>query len=516
MITVTLNGIDITSQVEQGSIVVSKKIGNQANSASFSTKKAGARVLIPEYDDEVEIFDGAIKIFGGTILSPQTQPMSGSDGIYYDLKCVDWSYSLNKLLASRTYENQTIAYIIADLVSSFCIGFTTNGVNSDFLIPKVVFNQVSVSSCIQRMADIVNYEWDIDENKDVKFFDKYSEVAPFDLTDDNGNYVYKTLQRTIDGSQVANRIKVRGGEYDGTPYTDVITVSGSESKSFSLPYKFANLSVQVDIGAGYVVKNVGIDFVDSFTTDDVLYNYGTQMIRFENNLADGNKIKFTGNPKIPVFVVSEDSISIENRRQKYRDIHGTEPDTNYGKIEKLIKDTSITSNDVARRRANAELYAYAEPVIDAKFKTYTPGLKCGMTINLQSDKQSIDDQLMIKDISFRMRDHESFEYNVGLISTKRFDFLALLQKLLLPDPKPADESESSEEVFTDTNILTIEEETVVVSTQEDFQQVEADDEYFIDALGANTNAIYVLGPYQPTGIDDTKRPGRIGISFALS
>lgn len=498
MITVEINSVDVTTQIEQGSIVVNQKITYQVDDASFNVLRAGSKTLQPEYGDEVEIYDGATKIFGGTVLSVSTSPISGADGEKYQVRCVDYTYLMDSRLASRTYDNETVEDIIDDLITSYTTGFNTTNVTSTFLIEKIVFNQVPLSVCIRRLAEILNYDWYVDENKGVHFFARETNTAPFGITDTNGNYVYRTLKRSADGAQVANRIKVRGGEYNGEVFADSITVSGNDSLSFKLPYRFANLVVTLDTGSGPVSQTVGIDFIDDFTSKDVLYNFQEQMIRFENNLDDGDIIAFSGNPKIPVFAISEDSLSIAD----------------YGVKEKLLRDDTIESNTVARRRANAELYVYSEPVVDARFRTYTTGLRAGMILNIQSENQNFDDSLIIKQLTFKMRDHDNFMYDVDMISTKRYDFITLLQKLLEPEPRPSDERETSEEIFTDTQVVTVIEETEFVAAFEDIdQEVEVQENYEIDPLGADTDAEYVLSPYTPTDQDDPYRPGRIDISL---
>lgn len=499
MIQVKINSVDVTEQILQGSLVVSQKITNQVDTANFDVRLAGSKTLIPEYGQEVEIYDDATKIFGGTVMTVQQSPLARPDGIDYEVSCVDFTYDLDRRLASRTYENETIHDIIADLVDSYAPAFTYANVSSTFLIEKIVFNQVALSTCLKRLADIVNYDWYVDEEKDVHFFPKYANSAPFDLTDENGNYIYSSLKRNSDGSQIANRIKVRGGDYNGELYTDITTVVGNDTKSFKLPYGFANLVVELDTGSGFVTQSLGIDFIDDFTSVDVLYNFQDQMIRWENNLSDGDQIRFTGNPKVPVFAVAEDPVSIAE----------------YGYVEKLLRDDSIESNMVARRRANAELYTYAEPVIDASFRTFTPGLRAGMIVRIQSDIQGTDDELLIKTLNFRTRDHESFLYDVQLVSTKRYDFITLLQSILEPDPRPGDEKETSEEIFTDTQVITVQEETEFVQAFEDDQTITTSENYEIDPFGDDTDAEYVLSPYTPTGQDDPKRPGRLDISLVV-
>ena len=499
MITVKIDNVDKTNQIEQSSLSVTQKLNSEVDTASFLVRKAGSKTLIPAYGDDVQILDGSTKIFGGTILTVIESPVAGANGVLYQVSCVDYTYEMDRILASKIYENQTIEQIISDLLSTYAPAFTDGGVSSSFNIAKIVFNQIPISTCLQRLAEVVQYDWYVDADKDVNFFEKNVNNAPYGLTDTDGNYIYKTLKRTQEGSQVANRVKVRGGEYEGDVFTDDITVKGNDSKSFELPYRFANLTIELNTGAGFVSKNVGVDFIDDFTTDDVLFNFQEKIVRFENALADGDIIRFSGNPKIPVFAISEDSNSIAS----------------YGIIEKLVRDNSIESNSIARRRASAELYAFAEPVIDARFRTYTAGLRSGMLINIQSDIRGIDDDLLIKRINFSMRDSNTFEYIVELVSTKRLEFIALLQKIIEPDPRPSDASETSEEIFTDTIEINIQEEIDMVSGFEDDQTITSDENYILDPLGAGVNATYVLAPYSPTSQLDTKRPGRLDISLVV-
>jgi len=495
-ITVKINTVDRTSNIKYESLSVVQRLTSQVDTAKFKIIKAGDKTFVPSYDDDVEIKDGSTIIFTGKITQIEDDSFSQAGGVVYNVSCIDNTYEFDKILASKTYEGQTIAYIIDDIVTSYASGFTSNNATSDFVIERIVFNQVPLSTCLKRLADIVQYDWYIDVDKDVHFFPKETESAPFDLTDTNGNYVYKTLKRTTDGSQVVNRVKVRGGEYEGDTYTDEIVVNGNTSKSFQLPYKFANLTIKLNT----VSQNIGIDFIDDFTVVDVLYNFAEKTIRFENPLSDSDVIEFSGNPKVPVFAIAEDPTSIAS----------------YGVIEKLLRDNNIKSNEVARKRASAELYAYAEPVVDARFYTYQSGLNVGMTINIQSDLRGVDENLIIKKIDFKMIDPNTFGYQVECVSTKRQDLIDLLQKIIEPEPMDADEREVSEQIFTDTKVVEITEEITNVTAQDGDEDMEIAENYVLDPFGANTNAIYVLAPYTPSSQLDTKREGRLDISMLLT
>jgi len=495
MVQVLIEGTDRSSLIEFESLVVNQNITDSVDTAKFIIRKYGSRTYTPVYGEEVKIYDGASQIFGGIIRKINEKVESGADGLVYDIECSDYTAEMDNLLVAQSYDSKTINEIITDILSKYAPTFDANNVNSDFLINKIVFNQVRVSACIKKLAEIVNYEWYVDENKSVHFFINTEKTAPFDLTDTSGNYVSKTLERILDGTTIVNRVKVRGGEYDGSLYTDEITVSGSNSKSFSLPYKFSNLTIKLNT----VAQTVGIDNIDDFTTKDVLYNFQEKTIRWENALTDADVIEFSGNPRVRVFAVAEDSASIAL----------------YGKIEKLIREDDIKDNTVARNRALAELYAYSDNVIDAKFETRTAGLRAGMSIQLTSTKRACDDTLVIKSISFKPIDPNTMGYKVECISGKRYGLLQILAKLLEPKPLDIDETEVSEEIFSDNATLTITEEHEVVLPVEDNATITISESNLLDPLGAGVEPTWVLGIYHPTSQTDVKRQGRLDYSMKL-
>jgi hypothetical protein len=486
-VTVKIESVDVTSKVRWGSLVVDRNIGATVDTAQFQANDMTG--LTPSFGDEVEVWDGTTKVFGGSVVSVSESAISGPEGNLLNVSCVDYTPELDRELISKTYESETIADIIADMAADCAPAFTTAGVASDFEISKIVFNQVPMTQAIQKLADTVGFDWFVDVDRDIKFRPRFDLSAPYDLTD--GNYMPLRLTRTEDGSQVANRVKVRGGEYDGDTFSDSITVKGDATLSFRLPYRFANLTVTLN-GAP---QSVGIDFINDFTTDDVLYNFAEQTIRFETVLSDDDVIGFSGNPKVGVFAIAEDPASVAL----------------YGVREKLIRDTSIASNEQARKRALAELYETAEPVVDVKVSVYASGVEPGMT--MLYTERGHDDELTVKRVRYSMRDHQSFKYELNLISARKYEFIDYLRKSLAPDPKVSDESETSENIIAITDSVTVTELVQKVEPEELSETVTVAENLVLDPFGDDTDATYVLAPYVPTGQTDTLRKGRLGISL---
>ena len=493
-ITVNINSIDRTNLILFPTLSVKQELSNKVDICNFTIRKND--FYTPSYLDDVKVIDNGNTIFGGTILEFKEQTDSGADTILFKIKATDYTFLMDRIQAAKTYEDKTINYIIDDLLTSYASDFNADNVESDFEVEKIVFNQVPISQCIKKLAAIVQYDWYIDEDKSVHFFPLAENPAPYNLTDTSGNYVYKSLKRKVNGSQLVNVVKVRGGTYEGSSYTDYITVKGDDTKSFQLPYKFHNLAIELDTGSGYVNKTVGIDFIDDFTSKNVLHNYQDMSIRFENALNDGDIIKYTGNPDIRVLAIAEDSDS----------------KIAYGESQKLIRDTSIKSNTIARQRGNAELLAYANLLTDASFYTYNSGLRVGMNITLDSTIRNCDNSFLISSIQFKMIDPYNFGYNIQLITTKRHDLIVLLSKILEPEPLETDESEVSEQIYAINETMKINENVSIVEPENANETMIINEDIRLDEV-APSNVKFVLSSYSPTSISDTKRPGRLDMSM---
>lgn len=491
-ITVEINSVDRSDHIEFKSLQIEQNLTSLVDRAKFNIRKYGTRTYTPTVGNDIVVYDGSDKIFGGEITGIQEEVESGGGGVVYEIEATDWTYLFDSELVFKAYDSETVEDIIDDIVTNFTDGsFTTNNVSSTFTIDSIVFNGVSPSRCLKRLADILNYDWYIDPDKDIHFFAKFSELAPYDLQDDSGNYIYKTLKRKIDGTQIANTVYVRGGEYNADTYTDEITVSGSDTKSFLLPYKFANLSIELDTGSGFVAQTLGVDFISDFSSVDVLYNYAEKTIRWENALSSGDIIKFSGNPKVPVRAVASDPVSIAE----------------FGTKEKIIEDKTIEDLATARRRAVAEVNTYKDEVEDLEFRTYNSGVRAGQTINLSSTVRNCDIDFIIRKVTFKTLTPTDYFYKVTCITTRKLELVTLLQELMEPDPKQNDADEVAEIIEVNTNTITVTESITSVSATEIDDTITITEDIDKDPLGLDTEPTWVVGYYAPTSLADTKRQG---------
>lgn len=141
--------------------------------------------------------------------------------------------------------------------------FTRSGAfNATQPVNYISFNYEYPSQCFQRMAELFQWNWYVDENKDINFFDKFEKSSEFNLTDTGGDYVYNSLVINSNADQMRNSIYVRGSDYLGaTIMQDLSNQADSVNKVIHLGYKYQNYSLQINS----VDIPVGVDNLDAFT-----------------------------------------------------------------------------------------------------------------------------------------------------------------------------------------------------------------------------------------------------------
>lgn len=123
------------------------------------------------------------------------------------------------------------------------------------------FNYENPTSCIRQLVNLFEWQWFIDENKDVNIFKRFDVVSPFNLSDTSGNYVYRSLKIKDKGDQLRNSIIVRGGDFISTEITDELShQADGVNKIFKLGFRYSDFSVTLD----GVDKPIGLENIDGF------------------------------------------------------------------------------------------------------------------------------------------------------------------------------------------------------------------------------------------------------------
>jgi hypothetical protein len=287
------------------------------------------------------------------------------------------------------------------------------------VVSRVSFNRLTLSECLDKLARLTNYSWYFDYHKDLHFFARNSEPAPFNLSDTSNNYIQTSLRTKEDLSQLRNVVQVEGGEVQIAPRTTVHAGDG-ERTEFPTHFKFDVLpTVTVD---GSPVT-VGVEYIDS-TGFDCYWSRQEKYIRFDDasippkptSPAETN-IEITGIPLAPLVAVVPDEGSVAE----------------YGEFEYSVVEPSLNSQDQIIERGIAELEAKANELNEASFDTYTPGLRSGQIIAISSTLRGIDAEYVIQRVNFRPYPNGSTVrgiWSVTLASAASLTLVEALQRLL--------------------------------------------------------------------------------------
>lgn len=424
---IVIDSVDRSSAVQWDSVSISNNINSQVDTLDFVILKYGNKTFKPQIGDDVQFYlidpdevEPDEIIYGGTIMQVE-EAYVGNGTLSYKCTCADYGQLLDRALVTERYTEMTAAEIVEALRDTYAEDFTIGGVDADVDIVSIAFNRIPMRQALDRLADLIGYSWYADYEKDIHFFPKNGEVAPFNLTDTSDNYLYESLVLRNDLSQIRNTVYVRGGEtIAAAPRTEYLTGDG-EKTEWPLVYKYAQMpTVTVD----GVEKTVLPDNLYTLDDADFLWSQGQQYLRTQNvyTTAD-NGIVVEGIPYVPVIVRVYDPASIAE----------------YGLWEFAIEDKRIKSAEEAKQYALTQLEAYKEGVVEGQFSTYESGLRSGQRINVTSALRGKSEQFIIQSVRYRPLAKDFHQWDVTMATAKTLGLIDVLQRLLRTESLEEDE-----------------------------------------------------------------------------
>lgn len=424
MITITIGGVDRTSLIEPG-FSISDTINSQVDTMDFSILKGPGDSYVPALNAEIIVTRDSVRIFAGVITTISDE-LVGANTIRYSVSAIDYTHFLNRKLVVERYEDQTIDTIIAHLVTNYASDFTVTNVSASIVVNSIAFNRITISECLRKLADLVNYNWYVDYYKDIHFYAANAEPAPF--VAEEGNFIRGSLKIQQDITQLRNKVTVTGGEVPTTTRT-VLHAGDGETTTFATQYKFATVPTVLVAG---VAKTVGVDFLDDDVSFQCMWNFNQKYIRFTaGNIppvpsSGTTNISLTGDPLLPISVEIPDATSIET----------------FGVYEFSITDKNIKTEDQAIERALSELKAYAASLSEGSFDTYLPGLRSGQIIRITDPLRGLDEDFIIQEVQYSFLTVDGAYdavWSVEVATLKTVGIISILQKLLLEEDLTVDE-----------------------------------------------------------------------------
>jgi len=488
VITVTIDAVDVTAQIKMGSLRKEDNINNKVDRLSFTIESYTGNTFTPALDSEVLLYIDAVKQYGGRIVS-FNESVQSDKLIQYEIECQDYSQDANRLLIQEQFEDESVEDIIDFLVTNYASDFTVANVSCSIVITSITFDRITLVQALDKLSKLTNFSYYIDYDKDIHFFQRSTEAAPFGLTDTSGNYVQDSIQISRDISQLRNRVFILGGDIRGESRTEKFN-GDTVKKTFVLGNKFAELPT---VTVGGVSKTVGLDFIDDEAGYDCFWSYSQKYIRFKDTTipaAGTNNIEVTGIPLFRLAMRVEDPTSIDL----------------YGIYEFAAEDRSITTREEAKTFGIAQLEAYADDIVEGGFKTYTPGLRSGQYITIQSDFRGWEESFLIQKVSLTMLNAETYVYNVQLATLRTVGIVDFLINLLLSGKENVGDASTEvlEKAIFETETVTFGEVTTV-SLVHDPQTEDVTFTESTPAVNIDFGTYFVFGPYVPSGPSDQAR-----------
>lgn len=392
----TIGGTDYTPYARlEGYRVQSTLAGGAADSLS-AVLDLPQGVPIPLGGQEIILTNGGVREFAGVVLQvTESSPYGRNDLLRYEVQASDYQFWLNKYLVAKIYPaGTTLDAVVRDIVANYCPGFTTNNVQAGpALEADQRFDYVRPSDAIKRLADMAQYGWYVDYQKDVHFYGWQAGPAsplpgntllPDTQTVDpsTGLGIYGDLEITEDVSQLRNRVVLHGHSVASTTARTDAFVADGQQTSFQLAYEPIHQTSQITVlvgGVRYPVYRDVLDGSPSATNQDgrAYVNWDSWTIRFNVAPASGTLVTVTYYPRLPTAAQRDDPVGqqIMARREGGDGVHSY-----------AINDPKMSGDNanVALARGRLELVKFGRPHLSGQFTSFLPGWHVGQQFTLQS------------------------------------------------------------------------------------------------------------------------------------
>jgi len=459
--TLTVAGVNFLPRYKTNSGNIRETVQNKSGvmDLQFSIKAGQA---IPQEGAEFIFKDGSRFLFGGYISRTKPTEIGKADLLIYDIEVSDYSYIFNNKIARRAYQNQTLKYIVEDLMDTYVdagYAFTTTNVTVGPTIDSVTFDHISIRKCFEKLQKLTGYVWYVDYEKNIFFTMQTADPAPESITDTSENF--QSISISYDMSQVRNAVTVIGSD-DGEQsesYTEETFTGDGETRSWELEDKPSEV---LFISINGVNQQFSLD-VNLRDTDVFTYSFSGQSFALTaapTTPTGSDTIVIRYYPRVPIIARKDDQDSI--------DLFAT-LDGGDGVYEYTIKESSITSKATATERALQELSEFATPLVNGTFVTRTSLLSGGsiftpgqvITVNLPSYGIVVDAAFLVQEVNINLNEDENTGVNEYIYTVRFGGKLVGVREFL--------ESLASEggEVSDSTKILTLEKADDTVEMEDD-------------------------------------------------
>lgn len=406
--TLTINGV--SESWNDGSLNITEEM-NSRNTIKLRVRTANT-ILIGH---EIIVLDGATKIFAGTINSYDQIWIVGENTgnrKVFSISGIDYNQLLDKgVKVAATYENQTIATILADTSSERAIGSLLAAENitlgtvtkSTTVIKKAVFNYISVSEALNYIKHLTALNWNVDYDKELTLTLKEDNIGSIDSS------LFYTVEKKVFRQQYRNKQILRAGRDVTAVQTleDVSPKPDGISRNFILRYPVAKEPTITIDSVAVASADVGINGLD--VEKEWYYSYGSKTISqdaSETVLSDIQTLQVTYQGLRSINVQAQDESAIATRLAIETGSSGI--------YETVVQKKEIDDADAAGDYVKGLLLRYSE-IPERIYITSSEFKQSGLIVNLSETKLDISGQYLIEIVNITETGGE-FKYSYNLAS----------------------------------------------------------------------------------------------------
>jgi hypothetical protein len=407
MTMVTIANEVMTHLVVNGSLSIDDAL-HERSTCSFVIQAPAGTVMI-EPGDSVTIMENGDLLFAGTVNDLEVTVLIGSHPLQtsIDVQCTDWQQVTDRRIVSEAFVEKTTGQILSSLVDKYLAieGITAN-VDQGPVVREAVFNYVSFTTCVDKLAEISGYNWWISPAKVLHFKTREALWAPFEMTDLSP---ISRVRVTGNRDQFRNRQYIKGGKDITDPQTESFKGNGTQ-KTFTVGFPLADVR---SLTVNGVAKTVGIRGVDG--DKEWYWNKGDFTISQNESVAalsawDTLSITYQG--LFDIVAISTDVTSVTGRKLS---------EGGSGFYDHVEEEPYITNRESAFQSADAKLRRFAALNQTLTFQTRQHGFQPGHMLTVSLAGMQLFGTYLIQRVSYKQASQSGYMVEIVAISGEAVD-----------------------------------------------------------------------------------------------
>jgi hypothetical protein len=314
-------------------------------------------------------------VFRGWVIKPPVARNGAVKTITLD--GADYTAKTQKIVVTESYTDAIVSEIVSDLFLKYVSWATRVNIGVNERLLTIKFPDVFLWDAMEQICNLSGFDWFIDENLDVNFFQAANAINENVITD--LSYKRGTARFEEDSSKLVNKLWVKGAKAMSLPYEQAITVT--ENTPIPLYYKPRSGDDGIGVVIGGVPKTLGIQNIHAPGTYDFLLNVSEKLLIPDLVTTGTGTITYRYEYPIKILLENEESKAI------------------YGEFEDIL-NVDITDSAAAREVGTRWIEKYSKTITVGSIEPLEGIYHCGELVKVELPSFGIDEYLVIKSVSY--------------------------------------------------------------------------------------------------------------------